>query len=240
MIEKTLYEVLEKDELDAIYDMFNVLRAKPFRLRSISVSNEMPTQRNEKYMNVFLNKELLGPSKEKPKRSVSLESIDMLGDKYKKRTSKSLADDQKDQMLSLKKLAVMDEAAVNGFVSARAIKAPIIQLFNGLDKIEQKHMEALKPKLTEAERLRSQFNSVKSQLSEYVNDRWRPHVSQHTRRIHKTKSAIGKHFYTSSSYLNYNSRIDVNSYLKMNKQLETNIRDERGILKKLVMLIGFN
>ncbi len=217
----TLYEALYPDELDAIYAMFSVDKALPCRVRSISVSSEMPTQRNDKSLNLILAKKA---SKSRNKSS-SLESLKDL----KVEVEKS----ETDQLMHLKKLQdTPEDADDGGFVTSRSIKAPKIHLFDPSKVDKQRQLNATARSAEQELVKKKRFENVKSKLADYLNDRERPQVSRSVKRVRKAKSAIDVHYYTASSYLYYKDRVDADSYLKLNSQLEQKIRDDRG--KKLL------
>ena len=47
ILEPTIYELLHKDELNKLFDLFKTETAAPFRIRSASVAGEMPSKRHD-------------------------------------------------------------------------------------------------------------------------------------------------------------------------------------------------
>jgi hypothetical protein len=232
-IEMTLYEALDLDELDKIYSMFEVERALPCRVRSISVSNEMPTQRNDKSLNTILARKSLNTPK-KQKKSSSLVSLEALQLEHIKRLSASMEQHEGEKMKKLNEETAADEDYESGFVTSLGIKPPKINLFD-VERIQKSQMSNSRNyRLAEsssdpATTSRNRFDTVKSKLADYMNDIKRPQVSRNVKRVRKAKTAIDNHYYTASSYLYYKDRVvDANSYLKLSSQLEAKIRDDRG------------
>lgn len=208
--------------------MHDVLVAKPCRIRSISISNEQPCQRNEKMINTFKK---IKPSSFKTKntRSNSLEPLSILKQKLK-----AYSNAEEPSRIETK----VDKHSLD-FVSARGINYPKIDFFNTKLK-DLMPARAKTAKLSKRDILFSknnQYSHVKSRLGEYLNSnlsttklREKAVIGNSKNNTRRTKSAIETFYFTSATYLQYtkSNQIDVNSYLKLSKELENMVRSDRS------------
>ena len=72
-VEPTIYELLGKDELNELYNLFNVEHAFPFRVRSMSIATELPS----KISDLNKKKETHDSEKTKLKKRISLPSVEL-------------------------------------------------------------------------------------------------------------------------------------------------------------------
>lgn len=208
--------------------MHDVLVAIPCRIRSISISNEQPSKRNEKMINTF--KKFKQPGlKAKNTRSNSLEPLSIL-----KQRLKAHAKPEESSGVETK----VERQSVD-FVSARGISYPKIDFFNTKLK-DPMPVRAKTAKLTKRDFLYSknnQYSHVKSRLGNYLSSnssitrtKSNTLAGNSKNNTRRTKSAIETFYFTSAAYLQYtkSNQIDVNSYLKLSKELENMVRSDRS------------
>ena len=240
IIESTLYEVLGQDEQDQIFGMFDVLESRPFRIRSVSIANETPSQRSEKISNIFANKSIKEHLKKKsrPSSVSDLAKINLNGLKRKEEPeSTKTATVIEDEGQHLLRKANEAENSGLGFVSGRGIKCPRMDFFKtiggGSDskkRLRKYRFEDLSDSVSD--RVAS-YGHVESKLAPYLcKNRTRKPMKLKLINMRRAKSAIDDHRYTARSYLYYagtdqKSRLDFNSHLKLSRQLEARMREER-------------
>ncbi len=243
--EPTLFEMLAPDELDRIFEMHDVLEARPCKVRSISISNEQPFKRNEKFLkNSFTNNLINKKHDEKKSLSIcrrtsisTLQNTDYNKHRPRRKIAfnqtsfvkSSIDADDYEQVESL--IAQSNDFTKLDFVSGRGIALPFeifSQInrkgFNFSDKKES-------PILNHDKHFSDDFAKVESKLKDYLTfNRKKKRSSQKVKSVKCAKTAIETHRYASSPFIQYSSsntnRLDLNNYLKFSQQLEHRIKED--------------